>query len=561
MPDQSPTQASEMLEPDTTRTRTPLDIAAGMNASALKIRNSKPAEARQIYEQAYALMRNDEACRTELAASLAGLAYLNNDAGDVDLAVNQNFEVISLLASSPITPALVDACCNLSWIFFSFCDFTGALSYASRALKAARELQDKYWEAKALDVYGFSYFADAADIDESFNFQLKAVQLFGEAGDPSEQARVYNNLADTQLRGGRLETALEYSRKSLALAKEVSTPIVETIAAITLSEVLIAMGKHAQAKNYLEEILGSLSADTPLLFKAYILTALAKIHLVSSQTDQAESSLLDALEIATNVKSTADQVVMYQALSEVYEQKQEYAKALDHLKKVAALNEKFLGERTAKRFYALKVETDLETAQREAEIYRLKTVELQNEINERSRIQKELETLAITDSLTGLYNRRHFFDLAKYEMEQVRRFSRPIALVLIDLDDFKRVNDTFGHPTGDAVLSSIAGVFQSSTRAIDIVGRYGGEEFAILMPGTDSAGSEIIVQRLRKALEKQNSHTNLPSYSITFSAGIASFSTSQAYIQADLEILIKQADQALYDAKRAGKNRTVIHTL
>jgi diguanylate cyclase (GGDEF)-like protein len=177
------------------------------------------------------------------------------------------------------------------------------------------------------------------------------------------------------------------------------------------------------------------------------------------------------------------------------------------------------------------------------------------------RIQKELETLATTDSLTGLYNRRQFFNLANHEIEQVRRFNRAIALVLIDLDDFKRINDTFGHPTGDSVLSGIAGIFQGSTRAVDIVCRYGGEEFAILMPETDSTGSEMIIQRIRKALEEQNLIANLGGFPVTFSAGIASFDTSRTHGPADLEILIKQADQALYDAKHAGKNRTVIYCI
>jgi diguanylate cyclase (GGDEF)-like protein len=264
--------------------------------------------------------------------------------------------------------------------------------------------------------------------------------------------------------------------------------------------------------------------------------------------------------MAANVKSTYDQVAAHRILSEVYEQTREYPKALEYMKKFATLNEKLLNERATKQFHALKVISDLETAQRDAEIYRLKTVELQNEINERSRIQKELEILAITDPLTGLYNRRQFFNLANHEIEQVRRFNRAVALVLIDLDDFKRINDTFGHLIGDSVLSRIAGIFQGLTRAVDVVCRYGGEEFAILMPETDSTASEIIIQRVRKTLEGQNLIANLGDFPVTFSAGIASFGTSNAHGPVDLEILIKWADQALYHAKHAGKNRTVIYS-
>jgi len=561
MSDSQPPQSKEFVEQDTDRIPAALKIAAGLNASALKIIRIRPKDARKLYERAYELVRNDDACRIEMAASLAGIASLNNDAGNVDLALSQNFEVISLLANCSVTPALIHAYNNLCWIFFSFGDFSVALSYAIKSLTIAKELRDDYWEAKALNAYSYLLFVDAADADKTFDLQKKAFQLFSKISNYGEQALVYNNIADIQLQAGRLETALEFSRKSLVLAKEIPSSIIEIVASATLSEVLIAMGEYEKAESFLQEAIPHFSEDIPILFKASILTNLAHIYLQKSQMDKAESSLLKAIDMAANMKSTYDQVTAHRLLSEVYEQKQDYPKALEYLKKFATLNEKLLNERATKQFHALKVVSDLEAAQHNAELYRLKTVELQKEIKERSRIQKELEMLAITDSLTGLYNRRHFFYLADHEIEQVRRFNRPIALVLIDLDDFKHINDTFGHPTGDIVLSNIAGVFQRTTRAVDILCRYGGEEFAILMPETDSLGSEMIIQRVRKALEEQNLIAHLESFPVTFSAGIASFDTNRATVSTDLEILIKWADQALYDAKHAGKNKTVIYSI
>lgn len=560
MTDPQPTQFDVPVGPNFNQSRTLLENAAKLNASALKVLRIRPGEARKLYEKAYDLACADDSCLIEMASSLAGLASLNSDAGDIDLAITQNFKVISLLANSPVSPALIHAYNNLSWIFFSFGDFSSALGYASKSLTIAQTLQDDYWEAKALNAYGYLLFADAADVDKTFEIQEKAAQFFGRISNYGEQALVYNNIADIQLQGGRLEAALEFSRKSFALAKEVLSPIIETVASATLAEVLIAMGEYKQAENLLQEAIIQFSEDIPILFKVSILTDLAQIHLLNSQTDQAESSLLKAIEMAANVKSTYDQVAAHRILSEVYEQKGEYPKALDYLKKFAALNEKLLNERAAKQFQALKIISDLEAAQRDAEIYRLRTVELQNEINERSHIQKELETLATTDPLTGLYNRRHFFHLAKHEIEQVCRFKRSIALVLIDLDDFKQINDTFGHPAGDSVLSRIANIFRESTRTVDIVCRYGGEEFAILMPETDSAKSEMIIQRARNALKEEVLMNNLTPLVVTFSAGIASFNENETHVPEDLEILIKRADKSLYAAKHAGKNRTVIYS-
>jgi diguanylate cyclase (GGDEF)-like protein len=560
MPDIHPAQTNKIFEPSANQPRTPLEIAAELNASAIKIQNISHLEARKLYQQAYDLVCNIDSCRVEMALSLAGLAYLNNLDGDIDLAVDQNFEVISLLINHPPSPALAAAYCNLSFIFFLFGEFPNALDYASKALKTARELKDNYWEADALDIYGFVSFGDAADVDESSKLLGKSVQLFGEIDDKGEQSRVYNNLADIQLRGGRWEAALETIQKSIVLAKEASSPLIKTIAEITRSEVLTVMGEYAQAENFLLETLGQFTRETPVIFKVYFLKALAKVNLMNSKINQAETNLLEAIEMAKNIKSISNEAWIHQALSEVYERKQEYSKSLEHLKLFVALNEKSLNENTLKRFHALKAALNLEAVQRDAEIHRLKNVELQNEINERIQIQKELETLATTDPLTGLFNRRHFFYLAKYEIEQACRFKRSIAFVLIDLDDFKHINDTFGHSAGDSVLSRVAGIFRESIRTVDILCRYGGEEFAILMPETDAVRSEMIIQRVRKALKEQVLTEGLGSLILTFSAGVASFGANEEHIPEDLEILIKRADQALYDAKHAGKNRTIVYS-
>ncbi len=560
MPDIQPNQANESVKPSANQPRTLLEIAAELNASAIKIQNISHLEARKLYQQAYDLVCNIDSCRVEMALSLAGLAYLNNLDGDIDLAVDQNFEVISLLINHPPSPALAAAYCNLSFIFFLFGEFPNALDYASKALKTARELKDNYWEADALDIYGFVSFGDAADVDESSKLLEKSVQLFGEIDDKGEQSRVYNNLADIQLRGGRLEAALETIQKSVVLAEEVASPPIKAIANITRSEVLIAMGEYAQAENFLRETLGQFTAETPFIFKVYLLKSLAKVNLMNSKISQSETNLLEALEMAKNIKSVSNEIWIHQALSEVYEHKREYSKSLKHLKLFVALNEKLLNENTPKRFHALKAALNLEAVQRDAEIHRLKSIELQNEINDRIQAQKELEKLATTDPLTGLFNRRHFFHLAKHEVEQVCRFKRTIAFVLVDLDDFKHINDTFGHSAGDYVLSMVAGIFRESTRAVDIVCRYGGEEFAILMPETDAVRIEMIIQRVRKALKEQVVMEDLGSLMVTFSAGIASFGANEEHIPEDLEILIKQADQSLYEAKRAGKNRTVVYS-
>ena len=182
-----------------------------------------------------------------------------------------------------------------------------------------------------------------------------------------------------------------------------------------------------------------------------------------------------------------------------------------------------------------------------------KNIELKSEIEEHKNIQEELEVKAAKDPLTGLYNRRGFFQLANNELKKAHAFKYPITLILIDLDDFKYINDNFGHPIGDIVLSKTANIFQRSLRSVDIICRYGGDEFIILIPKADAPSTKKTIQRIQNKLE-DSTLPDIDFQPIKFSAGIAAYSGENNSPSPNLEILLKWADEALYEAKGAGKN-------
>jgi diguanylate cyclase (GGDEF)-like protein len=160
---------------------------------------------------------------------------------------------------------------------------------------------------------------------------------------------------------------------------------------------------------------------------------------------------------------------------------------------------------------------------------------------------------AVTDELTGLANARAFRSILDREIERSRRFQTPLGLVMVDLDDFKQVNDGHGHQQGDEVLASVAAVLRDFSRDIDAPARYGGEELAVVLPQTDSDGAALLAERMREAVER----LPVPSVSggvplrVTASFGVASVPESAT----DREELVAAADAALYRAKRGGKNR------
>ncbi len=163
----------------------------------------------------------------------------------------------------------------------------------------------------------------------------------------------------------------------------------------------------------------------------------------------------------------------------------------------------------------------------------------------------ELRRLLITDHLTGVANRARFFELGESEEARWRRFGRPLSALMIDADHFKRVNDTHGHAAGDAVLKMLAATAQTVLRATDVVGRLGGEEFGILLPGLDLDSAELVGERLRSAVERMRVRGDGYEIACTISVGCAAMGDGVASVGA----LLQAADRALYAAKRGGRNR------
>jgi diguanylate cyclase (GGDEF)-like protein len=213
-------------------------------------------------------------------------------------------------------------------------------------------------------------------------------------------------------------------------------------------------------------------------------------------------------------------------------------------------------------------ESQRQIREKETELTRI-NMELRQEIELRKKTEESLRKseelyrqLAITDPLTGIYNRRHFFQLAISELQRSQRYSRPLAVIMMDVDYFKRINDCYGHAVGDQVLQELATLIRRDLRVIDIFARYGGEEFIVLLPETDLRSVSATAERLRGKIAGAPLSIEQCQIKITISLGATSFSPTKGLHSGKLETidaLIDLADKALYEAKEAGRNR--VHTL
>ena len=169
---------------------------------------------------------------------------------------------------------------------------------------------------------------------------------------------------------------------------------------------------------------------------------------------------------------------------------------------------------------------------------------------ERNRILSKLENLAITDGLTKLYNLRHFYNLLEVEIDRCRRYGHSLALLLLDIDNFKLYNDTYGHLEGDKVLVKIGQIIRSCLRTMDSAYRYGGEEFTVILPETTAQEANNVANRIRIAVELENFIPKAGKVAtVTISIGVTEYHNDE-----QLSEFIKRADQAMYLSKEKGRN-------
>jgi diguanylate cyclase (GGDEF)-like protein len=196
-----------------------------------------------------------------------------------------------------------------------------------------------------------------------------------------------------------------------------------------------------------------------------------------------------------------------------------------------------------------------EKNKRSEEALQMARHELKVKVKERTaeltEVNRKLNQLTMTDSLTGLFNHRYLMKALEGEFLRAVRYKRPLAMLLMDIDHFKNVNDSHGHPCGDMVLRETASLFKAGLRSSDVLARYGGDEIAVLLPEADDFTALEVAEKLRKALENNVFHWNQGSFSITCSAGVSAITDDGVH---DWNQLLNEADKALYRAKESGRN-------
>jgi diguanylate cyclase (GGDEF)-like protein len=534
-----------------------------LNALAWAINLADPKRSRKLADEAYDLATSGEVeahlYPVGLAASLRCLAFLNNDAGSHDLALSQAMRAMEILESIPddgqeTSTLMMDVLAGISWTYRCFGDYGVAAEYATKGVKLAQSAGDRLHESGMVNILSVVY-AESNNLNAALEMGKRVLECYRELGYRRGESLALNNLALTYLDLGDGAHALETCQESLCLARENGDTAVELTALSTMGEIYLGIQEFERAMEVLLQALHLARENEAGPEEFQCLLNLGKVYLALEKEPDALSAFESALAISHTSNDRPGEFKCHQLLSEVYEKRREFETALNHYKQFHELKETVFNEKTAKRLDGLNVIHQVETAKRDAEIQYLKTIELRREIEERKNAQETLEKLATMDSMTGLLNRREFFMQGEHEIQNAVQNKQPLAAILMDIDHFKQVNDTYGHAAGDQVLIQTARVARESLRQAEIIGRYGGDELVILLPGSSCVQGQQVAERLREKICSQVISTSKGDISITVSVGVAECKETQI---ATLDLLLELADQALYTAKRGGRNQVAV---
>lgn len=434
--------------------------------------------------------------------------------------------------------------------------YPDALQYLFKSLEGAREIGCQDIEATILNDIGHLH-TEFNEPATALPYLHRSLEICQSGDDKTRLGWVLDSLCHAYLGVNDYECALQYGLQSVQLSREIG-------AWKNLAENLHSAGRVYHVKGELDKALvyyqESLQVSRKYGYRRDASIALRHIGDICAQQGQPEQALAalqEALALAEVIEARQLLTECCQSLAAFHKQQGDFEQALAYFERFHTLKENVFSEEAAQRIKNLQTVHQVETARKEAEIYQLKNMALQREIDERKQVQARLEQLANTDELTGLLNRRRFFaDVGQY-FERAQRCQKPLSILEFDIDNFKQINDTCGHMVGDQVLRVVARRALENIRREDVVARFGGDEFLILLPDAGITLAYRAAERLRKSIVSQPVAIENRLLHLTISIGVASTEGGTCYTLGDL---LKYADQALYSAKQAGRDQVVMYS-
>ena len=440
-----------------------------------------------------------------------------------------------------------------------------ALAWAKQSLDAARRQDEQRLIRDALLSVGIAH-SRAGDVEAGLAHFHQVLALFEAGGDSAGCMSVLNNMGINCKNLGRHADAIAHFERGLAFASNVGDVAASAVLRSNLGEPLLALGRLDEARHELAAALDALASCGYREAEINARVTHGRVLFALGERDAAQAELERALAAADATGGRNYAARAHHTLAELHKAAGRFETALRHHEAYHAAERAQFNADSHKAINSLRVQLEVADARHEAELHRLKHVEIaqaHDELkvlhaallaadNEKSALLVRLAEQSRTDALTGLANRRWLDERLADELQRSRRHGKPLAVAMCDLDFFKRINDRFGHATGDEVLRRVAAILRERCRGTDLIARYGGEEFCIAFLEADAEHAARGCEALRAAVAAHDWPSVHPALEVTLSIGISD--QQDARNELDAHALLSDADMHLYRAKRDGKN-------
>ena len=470
----------------------------------------------------------------------------------------------------------IEASCinNLGLVFKKMDNWDQALTYFLASLEFEQNQNNKIGEAQSYCNIGNLYY-ELGNKHKALEYYQSSLMIYEDYDDIEGLATTLNNLGVIYDEDEQYSVALDYYLKSLEYEEASGNKLGTATSLTNIGLSYYNLGLSEKAEEYLNKSL----QETLIIGEKYGIANnyinLGMVLIEIKEYDRSLQYLNKGLQLSIEIKSRDLINNANGLLSKLYTEKKDFEKALLYLKKAT---EDIKDYTTAKEYSINNVEQQIYDNTKEQEINNLKKSNSlyliliifivlfflstliiilfnryklrENLITEMQVANNQLMEMARTDPLTALANRRGMLEKIEYEIYRYERNKKSFVLVMGDIDDFKKINDRFGHECGDFILKSLSNTMISVLRKQDIVGRWGGEEFLLMLPETELNGGMLVMEKIRKMIDEQSLYYKGNVLHITITFGVVEYDNKLT-----VQEVIDRADQALYDGKNAGKNR------
>ncbi len=483
---------------------------------------------------------------------------------------------------------------NLGGVYWSLQDYSSAMDFWTRAMKLRESLNDTVGLAKSLNNIALIY-QERGDYPKARQWMHRSLQTALKLGSDEMLVVLYGNLGDIETELGNYDAAARYYNQAEQLAEKLNDRRARVVLAVSRARLALKQSQAELARQWLDAAwqwtrdLGNRRKEVEIL-RLY-----AELAEREQRPQDALEHLLLAERLAEQSGRTNDLIEIQEQLARIYAGQGQWRQAYEHLRKEVDLSNRWLEQQKQNTLLRMQSRFDWETQKRNLELLKSRQALLEHEHERDTRerrlllaavlffaslvvvlgvvlwlkmrlnvivqaknreledIRKVLQEQARIDPLTRLYNRRAFMEKVEQEMRRMQRTGRSAGLALLDLDHFKQINDRYGHMAGDMILQGVAARMRTSLREVDILARWGGEEFIVLMPDTDLPTAIQAAERLRKFLSSKPYTAGQQKIPLTVTIGVTAIRPDCTRFRD----AYNAADEALYRGKTSGRNQVV----